>query len=511
MKNLLSYTLKRFLIIWIILFAAGTMLTFRGISHESLWYDESYTAAMTNHTVAEIVRMSAGDYHPPLFYVMARMFRIVFGNSEFALRTLSALGLLALAALSLGPVRRIFGKLNALIFTVLVFVTPVCISTAQDARMYTWACLFVTAGVLYGYLAVTEGKRSDWLLLGLYTVLAVYTHFYALLEMVVLYGLLVLWGIFGHRKAVKRMLITSVIVGAACLPWVWVLAGQAAKVSKEFWVPSPNALFFFGTFIYPFGDKFSIMAFLPFILLSILAALILTGKAVCQGIRRFSDEGKAILLMCLVLLLTVVATLVISFMVKPIFYPRYFFTVLGLYLLVVMYGIGALQSFGAKVAVCAALAVFAFPQLSHTCFNRVNGPMFEAVRYLQDKVQPGDMFLHNCEQPFGTFIYYFPQHRHYLNLPEGFEGYADYAPFRPNGTTGHDYRAFVRGKTRVWLVNRRGLKWVKFRVIPESALTQMGFRKDMAATLFQMKPAWYQFTVTGFINMPEMPPADAKR
>ena len=128
--------------LWILIMIAGTIVTCWGVAHESLWFDESYTAAMTNHAILNIINMSADDVHPPLYYVMARVFRLVFGNSEPTLRALPILGLLALGSLGIGPVQRIFGIQGAVIFTVLVFIHPISLSLAQGGQDVYLGVLF---------------------------------------------------------------------------------------------------------------------------------------------------------------------------------------------------------------------------------------------------------------------------------------------------------------------------------------------------------------------------------
>jgi uncharacterized membrane protein len=77
------------------------------------------------------------DNHPPLYYLLLRMVRVVLGNSEWALRLLSVAGAVALVGLGAGPVRRIFGHKTAFIYALVVLFTPVILIYAHEARMYT--------------------------------------------------------------------------------------------------------------------------------------------------------------------------------------------------------------------------------------------------------------------------------------------------------------------------------------------------------------------------------------
>lgn len=71
-----------------------------------------------------------------------------------AMRSLSVVGAVGLAALGAGPVRRIFGNRNAFLYTIVVLFTPAILIYAHEARMYSLAICAVTAAALYGYLTV---------------------------------------------------------------------------------------------------------------------------------------------------------------------------------------------------------------------------------------------------------------------------------------------------------------------------------------------------------------------
>jgi uncharacterized membrane protein len=142
------------------------IMMINGLTHESLWFDESYTAALVNHNMPDIINITGGDNHPPLYYLMLHIFHLVFGSSVLSLRAFSMIGALALAAWGVGPVRRALNNKTAIIYTVLTLTMPITVAMAQETRMYSWAAFFVTGSALYGYLAQKEGKISDWMLFG---------------------------------------------------------------------------------------------------------------------------------------------------------------------------------------------------------------------------------------------------------------------------------------------------------------------------------------------------------
>jgi hypothetical protein len=436
------------------IFTAGLILTLHGITHESIWFDESYTAAAVTHSFAGVIANTVDDVHPPLYYVMLKIFTSFFGHSVFALRLFSVLGLCALAPLAMGPIKKIFGASSALIYMVIVFFTPISLSVGQDARMYTWACFFVTGAVLYGYMAVRDGGKANWRIFTVFALASVYTHVYALLEMALLYAILAVHIARNDRRKAVPFLISAASVFLLFLPWLFVLVRQAGAVIREFWIPRTTLHSVIEALYYPYGTKFSTIGD------SVAGNVGLLSAVVFTGIGLFTDsdentEGDSLARTCLaVMAMTLISAYLISVTVKPIFYPRYFYTVFGLYAVLVMFGISKINFPVAKIVICVLLVGLSVPQLLFVNKFRFNGPMDEVVAMLGDKAAPDDAFLFGEEQTFGTFNFYFPESRQYLYIQEGPEGYGKYDVFAPNGSYGNDYRPFIAGSESFWLVNR---------------------------------------------------------
>ncbi|MEL6272636.1 MAG: hypothetical protein AAFR22_22715, partial [Chloroflexota bacterium] len=77
-------------IVLILLVAAG--LRFHDLGVQSLWNDEGSSYVQATRSFADIATNAAADIHPPGYYWALRMWRGLVGESEFALRYLSALG-----------------------------------------------------------------------------------------------------------------------------------------------------------------------------------------------------------------------------------------------------------------------------------------------------------------------------------------------------------------------------------------------------------------------------------
>src|SRR5436190_1065119 len=84
------------LMIGVLMLAAG--LRFHMLDHQSLWNDEGNSLRLAQRSIPDLIAASRLDIHPPGYYLALKGWLILTGDSEFALRSLSALaGVLTIA------------------------------------------------------------------------------------------------------------------------------------------------------------------------------------------------------------------------------------------------------------------------------------------------------------------------------------------------------------------------------------------------------------------------------
>lgn len=476
-------------IIWGVIMTAGTMLLFMGITNESLWYDESYTGSIVRQPLADIINITGGDNHPPLYYMMLRIFTLIFGNTVLSLRAFSVIGALALASLGIGPVRRAMGERAGILFTFLTMIMPITFAMAQEARMYTWAAFLVTGSALYGYLGCDEGKTRDWILFGLFSVAAAYTHYYALLAVIMIVALIFLMTLLKKKKLVPFLYAVAAIV-IAYIPWLVKLLGAMGRVRQSYWIPPVTADVIQKVFVYPFSNKFSIPAYpnLPAFGYMIAAIIISWGI-----ISQIFNKNKKVIMPVIAMggyLLTIIAGITASWVIRPVLVERYMVVVLGLFMMALAYGIDNLGKKTAPVIIAAALILaVSGVQIHHTMTNRFNGPMKEAVNTLE--VQPGDIFLHTDEHTIGTFSYYYPDHMNYYYVGQGTGGFSNFDALKPNGVVVRSLDELPRDK-QIWLVQRpAGLDPSS----PRNWMSSGKLKAEGNPFVFRLPSSWYNFVV----------------
>lgn len=486
---------------WIAILILGVTMVFFNINQSSLWYDESYSAAAVEHPLIPMVSMISRDAHPPLYFVLLKLFTSVFGRSVSALRALSALAVIALAALGFFPLRKICGTVAAAAFSLLVLFTPISVIAAQDARMYSLVAFFVTAMILWGYLAFSENKIANWILLSVFTLCAAYTHYFGMLAAFAYWGTLAI-AVFARRQ--KREILTFLASGAAVIvlysPWFYSLFVQVSHVSENYWIPPVNAMTVVHTLSHFYMAKFSWgVALLPFAVFLMVFSAAVAG---CVIFFRRKDQRFFLVLSSLsVFTLTLAGSVILSLVFRPILVDRYMISCIGALLLAFAC---TLSIFGNRAALASAVAVYALlnlPTLVYIYRTPANGPMNEIRAELRDRVKPGDIFVHGSEHNLGTFYYYFPENRHYLYIPDDFVPFSNYEVFSKHATTGGDMFKYVNEPVTLWVTTRPG----EYYTMKAGDIARAPKRRlAAAAKQYSKAPGWFRVSVMEVLYDPDV-------
>ncbi len=176
--QLQSYTAARRLlapVLMLILLAFA--LRVWGLGEQSLWYDEGFSVlfAQRHHVADLIMREAQWNLNTPLYYLVLKLWIAGAGDSEFAVRLISALA----GTIGVALAYRLASALSsrcALIATLLVTIWPIGIFVSQEARMYALASMFCLASTLMLTLAVRSNRVVYWLAWCATAMLAFLTH-----------------------------------------------------------------------------------------------------------------------------------------------------------------------------------------------------------------------------------------------------------------------------------------------------------------------------------------------
>jgi len=257
---------------------AATLLLRTGILHSGYWIDEAITVGIASHGVGEIPGLLRLDGSPPLFYLLLHGWMAVAGTGEAATRALALAFALVAVPVSWWAGTALFGRRAGALAAIGAAGCPFLTYYAQEARRYSLVAVLSVLACASFVLAFVHGRRRHIWLLGLWAVLLLYAHNWALF---LVGGLGVAW-LWLWREGRVDGGEGAVLAGAVALlyaPWVPSLVFQAANTAAP-WSSRPNPLFLLG---------------IPGALLGYVAAPLLALAAVAAWRRGPVPEGVRLL------------------------------------------------------------------------------------------------------------------------------------------------------------------------------------------------------------------------
>ncbi len=230
---------------------AGLTLRLFHLGAESLWYDETVSVYLGGSPVAELIRHTAGDIHPPGYYLLLRGWLLLTGFGDgradpqtFGLEFLSAFlslffGML-LIALVYALARRVGGGSVALVSAGFVALSPFNVWYSQEVRMYTVdAALGIIVFRSLLDLVEERRKRRAAVIYAVTSALGMYVLYYFAFLLIALnaWALVVL---LRRKRSELTLLLAN--LGAALLyaPWIPVAFRQATQPPVPPWRTAPN-------------------------------------------------------------------------------------------------------------------------------------------------------------------------------------------------------------------------------------------------------------------------------
>lgn len=194
-----------------------------------VWYDEAFTLWLSRLPVSAAIMATAGDVHPPLYYLISLLFARIFGPTVVSVRLVSLLfgvasvWLLGAVLMPLDVSRR-----TKTLTLWLAALSPFLIAYSNEMRMYA-LLLFIVL------LAVYSLQRGNQWMLGVSIALGMWTQ-----NLMVLYAVplvLLMW----HRRGFLAAVQSGVVSVVLYVPWISTLWHQLTAVKSAYWIPPLSA------------------------------------------------------------------------------------------------------------------------------------------------------------------------------------------------------------------------------------------------------------------------------
>jgi 4-amino-4-deoxy-L-arabinose transferase-like glycosyltransferase len=132
----------------LVIVLVAALLRFNGLGTQSLWNDEGNSLRLAQRPIPALITASRLDIHPPGYYLLLKWWLALMGETEFAMRALSALaGVLTVACVyALG--KALYAPGAGVLAAALVAVNTSSLYYSQEARMYALLACWAAASML---------------------------------------------------------------------------------------------------------------------------------------------------------------------------------------------------------------------------------------------------------------------------------------------------------------------------------------------------------------------------
>ena len=184
---------------------------------QDIWGDEAWSIAISQSLLRDSLYMEA---NPPVYFLLLRVGRALWGSSVFGLRYVSLLcGMITVAivgrtAHTIAPRSRNYTLLAATL-------SPFLIYYAQEARMYG-PVLVGASGSVLAFLHLLQGQRTRqwWVIYALCSLIAIFSHYYAFSILFAEACLILLWSLLKKEwRFFGRILTLWLTMAATFLPY----------------------------------------------------------------------------------------------------------------------------------------------------------------------------------------------------------------------------------------------------------------------------------------------------
>lgn len=394
----------------------GFLIRLVNIQHRGIQYDDAFSVFLAQRSLGDIIRGTAADTMPPLYYFLLH-FWLKLGQSIGFLRALSVILSLGGVVLVYFWVEEIANQRSALWAALLMAISPFQYYHAQDLRNYP-LLLGAQLGYLYFFYRLLRGEKLShqkrgmaWVGLVVCGVVAMYTHNVAALGLVLPDFYLILkqrW------KALIKLGLAQGVIALAALPWLLYIPGQVAKIRAAWWQGRPGLVewvqipVMWVTGLPLQGIWLAVGVLLGLETLALVIFIWARNRTREDGLDflAFICGGLPLLLF------------IMSYLIKPIFIPRAFIVAHGAFLGMSGWviasqwkrGVGKLILggflFGAMIGIPTQAFFDQFPR----------SPFQQAAVDLLAQIREGEVVVHDNKLSYFPFRFYVP------SLPQEFVG-----------------------------------------------------------------------------------------
>lgn len=234
------------------------------LSEESLYMDEAYSVYYSQQSVTELFYTISIDQNPPLYYLLLHYWMEIFGNSEFAFKSLSVLVSTAAVVVLFLFSNRFLNTTTAIFSTLLYSFSFEYMYFSHEARCYSLILLLTISSAYFYFSLIQRPNGITMLFLALANTLLLYTHYLTLF--VPLIELSCCFFYLKNKAFIKFFFLSGILSLVLFLPYFKYGIENIPKAGTS-WLQHPSFENLKNVFIRLAGGKFLFIIYYPLLFL----------------------------------------------------------------------------------------------------------------------------------------------------------------------------------------------------------------------------------------------------
>lgn len=405
------------------IFLLGLFLRLYRIGIKSLWFDEALVLLESQRNLKMLFNVNTEGIHPPLYRLLMH-FWMHMGESEAIVRIpsliFSALSIILIYKIA----KLIFNKRVGLYSAFFLSVSPFQVYYAQEVKMYS-LLLFLSLFSIYFFLKVLrEDKIILWIGYIFFSSLAIYTHYFGFLNILV-QSFFLIANFRKYKNLIFKWLAGQLIIFLIFSPWISNFIRHFTRVKVNFWI-SPVSLqiipLTFKNFIlgyYTSNFNIPLVLFSVFIIFLIGIRSILNSKVSMENGYLLWDAKLTLFFVLNYLFLPIIIIFFFSKMFKPIYIDRALIVFSSFYYIILAKGIDSVQKNKVIFSsiILSIIIIFGMGLKNYYCGDNLSSfeglfvkkPFRELSKYLSLNYVKGDTIVISHHSLWPSFVYYCPE------------------------------------------------------------------------------------------------------
>lgn len=384
--------------------AVGVVMRF--VTFSEMWLDEALSVNVARLPLGDIPDWLRHDGAPPLYYFLLHLWTDVFGTSNYAVRSMSAvLSVATLPAIWFAG-RRVAGTRGAWIAVLVLASSPFAIGFGTEARMYSLVMLLVTLGYLAMRRLLERPSLGRQAVVALLTGLLLYTQYWGL-YLVAVVGALLVWQAWRGGDPAQHHAARAGVVALAAgvitfLPWVPTFLYQAEHTGT----PWGDPIFITASFAFALRDFAGgnhSEAYAVLVVLIMLTIVAVFGRAIDRYRVELDVRTRpGVRVEALIWVATLVLGGGLAFVTDGTFAGRYASVLFPFFVLVIVYGVTVFADPRVRAVLVTVVVLFGFGSATRTVFDD-RTQAAEVADVIRARARPGDVVLY-CPDQLGPSV-----------------------------------------------------------------------------------------------------------